>query len=192
MEFLLIGESKIKIVLTRREAETMSLGGGDIGGADSRRAFWQLINKAKTEVGFDPKGDKLLIQLYPMNDGLELFVTKLGLLPDSSAKMVSRSNRVSLLSRKRSLYAFDNLENLISASRAIRSAAGEIELEGDVYCSNDRYYLSLEEYGKGGEVVEFPCILEFATPLSAELSAYIVEHYTCLEMGRAIERFSCL
>ena len=139
MEFLLIGESKIKIVLTRREAETMNLGGGDIGGADSRRAFWQLINKAKTEVGFDPKGDKLLIQLYPMNDGLELFVTKLGLLPDSSAKMVSRSNRVSLLSRKRSLYAFDNLENLISASRAIRSAAGEIELEGDVYCSNDRY-----------------------------------------------------
>ena len=42
----------------------MHLGQGDVSSADSRRAFWQLISTAKKEVGFDPKGDKLLIQLY--------------------------------------------------------------------------------------------------------------------------------
>ena len=98
MEFLLIGESKIKIVLTRSEADEMNLVGGDISDADNRRVFWRLIGMAKERVGFDPAGDKLLIQLYPMKEGVELFVTKLGILPDASARLVARSDKISLLS----------------------------------------------------------------------------------------------
>jgi negative regulator of genetic competence, sporulation and motility len=192
LEFLLVGESKIKIVLTKKEAEQMHLGQGDVSSADSRRAFWQLISTAKKEVGFDPKGDKLLIQLYPMKEGVEIFVTKLGLLPDSSAKMVSRSNRVSLLSKKRCFYALDSLDNLVAAARAVRATSEGVEIESDVYLSQDRYFLSIEEYGKGGEVVEFPCILEFATPLAADLSAYIIEHATCLTEGDGVKKFSAL
>jgi negative regulator of genetic competence, sporulation and motility len=192
LEFLLIGESKIKIVLSREEADEMNLVSQDISGADNRRAFWRLINMAKDRVGFDPMGDKLLIQLYPMKEGLELFVTKLGLLPDSSARLVARSDKVSLLSKKRSLYAFDSLDDLIDAARAVKSAAGGIAIESDVYTSNEKYYLSIEEYGKGGEAVEFPCILEFATPITADFSAYIVEHSECLVLGEAIEKFSRL
>ena len=192
MEFLLIGESKIKIVLTRSEADEMNLVGGDISGADNRRAFWRLISMAKERVGFDPAGDKLLIQLYPMKEGLELFVTKLGLLPDSSARLVAKSDKISLLSKKRSLYAFDSLDNLVAAARSVRVVSGDIHIESDAYTANDKYYLSIEEYGKGGEAVEFPSILEFATPITAELSAYITEHSECLATGDAILRFSRL
>lgn len=192
MDFLLIGESKIKIVLTRREADELNLVGGDISDADNRRAFWRLIGMAKERVGFDPAGDKLLIQLYPMKEGVELFVTKLGILPDSSARLVARSDRISLLSKKRSLYAFDSLDNLVAAARSVRAASGDISIESDAYILNDKYYLSIEEYGKGGETVEFPCILEFATPITAELSAYIVEHSECLATGDAILKFSLL
>ena len=163
MEFLLIGESKIKIVLSRGEAEEVHLAEMNISHADSRRAFWRIIGRAKEEVGFDPKGDKLLIQLYPMKDSIEIFVTKLGLLPDSSARLVAKSERVSLLSKKRSLYAFMCLNDLILASRAVKALAGDIHIESDVYIERERYFLSIEEYGKGGEVMEFPCILEFAT-----------------------------
>ena len=192
MEFLLIGESKIKIVLTRTEADEMNLVSQNISDADNRRAFWKIIGVAKERVGFDPAGDKLLIQLYPMKEGVELFVTKLGILPDSSARLVARSDKISLLSKKRSLYAFDSLDNLVAASRSIRSVSGDIQIESDVYTANEKYYLSIEEYGKGGEVVEFPCILEFATPITAELSAYIVEHSECLATGDAILKFSRL
>lgn len=192
LEFLLIGESKIKIVLTRAEADEMNLAGHEISDADNRRAFWRLIGMAKERVGFDPAGDKLLIQLYPMKDGLELFVTKLGILPDSSARLVAKSDKISLLSRKRSLYAFDNLDALIAAARSVRSVSGDIPIESDAYMANEKYYLSIEEYGKGGEAVEFPSILEFATPITAELSAYIVEHSECLATGDAILKFSRL
>lgn len=192
MEFLLIGESKIKIVLNKEESVEYNLGNGEISGADSRRSFWTLINIARERCGFDPAGDKLLIQFYPMKDGTEIFVTKLGILPDSSARLVSRSDKISLLSKKRSIYAFDSLDDLILAAHAVEKIARGIDIESDVYLSNDKYFLSIEEYGKGGETVEFPCILEFATPITAELSAYIIEHSTCLTEGDGIERFSSL
>lgn len=195
MEFLLIGESKIKIVLSREEAEGYGLDSGtpDVSGPVARRAFWRILDRAKAEVGFDPAGDKVLIQVYPIkNGGCEIFVTKLGILSESSARLVSKSDRIAMLSKKRSLYAFDNIEDIIAASVAVRSISREISPKSDVYTDGKKYYLSIEEYGKGGEPIEFPCILEFGTGLTAELSGYICEHADCLTEGDGIERFSSL
>ena len=191
----MIGESKIKIVLDSEEAERHGLNTGapDISGPAARRAFWRILERARAEVGFDPAGDKVLIQLYPIKSGgCELFVTKLGILSDSSARLVSKSDRVAMLSKKRSLYAFDELDDIISASVAVRAISQGISPISDVYTDGARYFLSIEEYGKGGEPLEFPCILEFGTAMTAELSTYISEHATRLTEGDGIERFSSL
>ena len=195
MEFLLIGESKIKIVLSSAEAKKQGLdtSSTDVSGPLARRVLWRILDMAKTEVGFDPKGDKVLIQLYPLaNGGCELFVTKLGILSESSARLVSKSDRIAMLSKSRSLYRFDDLSDIISASRAVKSITGELSPKSDVYLDGDKYYLSIEEYGKGGEPVEFPCILEFGMGLTAELSSYIYEHADRLTDGDGIDRFSSL
>ena len=195
MEFLLIGDSKIKIVLSREEAEQHGLDKGtpDVSGPSARRSFWRILEQAKSEVGFDPAGDKVLIQLYPIKSGgCEIFVTKLGILSESSARLVSKSDRIAMLSKKSSLYVFDSPEDLISATKAIKSRAGGFVPIADVFCDEEKYYLSIEEYGKGGEPVEFPCILEFSSVLTADLSIYICEHTDRLTDGDAIERFSSL
>ncbi len=195
MEFLLIGDSKIKIVLSKEEAERYRLdtASPDISGPSARRIFWRILEQAKLQVGFDPAGDKVLIQLYPLkNGGCELFVTKLGILSESSARLVSKSDRIAMLSKKRSIYAFDSLEDIIGAARAIKARSGDVSPNSDVYTENDKYYLAIEEYGKGGEPVEFPCILEFGTGITAELSTYISEHADRLTDGDGIERFSML
>ena len=195
MEFLLIGESKIKIVLSRAEAESYGLSGvsADAGSHGARRAFWRVLDRARAEVGFDPAGDKVLIQLYPTADsGCEIFVTKLGILSESSARLVSKSDRIAMLSKKRSIYAFDTLDDIIAAAVAVKAQVGTLSPVSDVYTDGTRYYLSVEEYGKGGEPVEFPCILEFAAQVTAELSSYISEHADRLTDGDGIERFSTL
>ena len=195
MEFLLIGESKIKIVLGSEEAKNQGLDttSADVSGPVARRVFWRILDMAKSEVGFDPKGDKVLIQLYPLaSGGCELFVTKLGILSESSARLVSKSDRIAMLSKSRSLYSFDDLDHIIGASRAVKSITGELSPKSDVYVDGDKYYLSIEEYGKGGEPVEFPCILEFGMGLTAELSSYIYEHADRLTDGDGIDRFSSL
>ena len=195
MEFLLVGESKIKIVLTEEERESYGLGASapDISGPGARRSFWRILDMAKKDVGFDPSGDKILIQLYPIkNGGCEIFVTKLGILPESSARLVSKSNKVAMLSKKNSLYAFDDYEDLIKAARAVRAVSGDTLPQSDVFVSDDRYFLSIEEYGKGGEPLEFPCILEFGIGLAADVFIYILEHAVQLTNGDGIERFSLL
>jgi negative regulator of genetic competence, sporulation and motility len=195
LEFLLIGESKIKIVLTPKEADEFGLQGvsADVGSHIARRAFWRVLDRARAEVGFDPSGDKVLIQLYPTADsGCEIFVTKLGILSDSSARLVARSDRVTLLSRKQGIYAFECLDDLISASRAVRSRLSQSPPPSDVYSDGTKYYLVIEEYGKGGESIEFPCVLEFATCLATDSIAYICEHAARLTDGDAIDRFSTI
>jgi hypothetical protein len=148
---------------------------------------------AKSEVGFDPSGDKVLIQLYPIkNGGCEIFVTKLGILPESSARLVSKSNKVAMLSKKKGLYVFSDIDELICAARAVMAVSGDVLPESDVFYANDKYYLSIEEYGKGGEPVEFPCILEFGVGLAADVLNYVSEHATRLTEGDAIAKFSCL
>ena len=195
MEFLLIGESKIKIVLNEFEADKYRLDSSlpDISGPGARRSFWRILDMAKSEVGFDPAGDKILIQLYPLNSGgCELFVTKLGILSESSARMVSRSDRVAMLSKKRSVYSFENQDDVISAAKAVKRSVGDVSPVSDIFTDGEKYYLSIEEYGKGGEPMEFPCILEFGTGLTADILTYIYEHTKCLTQGDGIEKFSML
>jgi negative regulator of genetic competence, sporulation and motility len=195
LEFLLIGESKIKIVLTSDEARKYRLttSSAETCGPSARRSFWRVLDLAKAEVGFDPAGDKVLIQLYPIKDGgCEMFVTKLGLLPESSAKLVLKSDKISMLQKRNSLYAFDSLESLISSSRALKLVAESIKIKSSVYELAGKYYLLIEEYGRGGDPVEFPCVLEFATGLTADLAAYVLEHAECIAEEKAIEIFSAM
>ena len=193
MEFLLIGDSKLKIVLNEEEINRYKLHFSCTDGCSSgfRRSFWKILEEAKSRVGFDPEGDKILIQLYPTKDGgTEIFVTKLGILSDASARTVSRSDRVTLLSHKRGLYALDSLEDVGRVAReAVRRLDGELP-ESDLFYDGVRYYLSVDEYGKGGEVMEFPFILEFASSVSGELYSYISEHAEMIAKGDAVKRFS--
>ena len=195
MEFLLIGETKLKIVVSDEEMKKygFSAASSDTGGQGLRRAFWRVLDIAKAEVGFDPAGDKVLIQYYPIKSGgCEIFVTKLGILPEASARLVSRSNKIEILSRNRSYYAFDSLSELCAFCKAIKISSPNSFPKSDVYHDSDKYFLAIEEYGKGGETVEFPCILEFAKGLTAEFGVYISEHADLLSDGDGIEKFSLI
>lgn len=194
MEFLLIGESKLKIVLTEADMKEYGLRmNGESPDGGGRRSMWRILDLARAEVGFDPSGDKILIQFYPQKGlGCEVFVTKLGILPDSSARMVSKSDRVSLLSRRLSCFRFDTLEALIAAARSVKARCEGIRVEADVYKSRDSYFMSVEEYGKGGEPAEFPQLSEFGERLTAECGAYIGEHFDKILHADGIETLAML
>ena len=191
MEFLLVGEAKLKIVVNDEEMKIYKLDAYSDGGAAIRRSFWRILDIAKAEVGFDPAGDKVLIQFYPLKSGgCEIFVTKLGILPESSARLVARSNKISLLSKNNRYYSFSSLDDLSLAAKAVKGRADEASVKSDVYYDGRLYFLAIEEYGKGGEPIEFPCILEFGEGLTADFGIYISEHAEQLTDGDAIDRFS--
>ena len=180
MEVLLIGKSKMKIVLNAEQMKGFGLNVTDEckDTASVRRRLYAILEDAGRISGFDYTEDKLLIQFYPMESGgCEVFVTKLGLLPDVSAKMVQSSDRITVLSKRRSYYAFSSSQDLTSALIAIKNHPSAVKPKGDIYLTKSgKYLLSLEEYGKEDFYSEFALIHEFATKLKAETECYIIEH----------------
>jgi hypothetical protein len=133
------------------------------------------------------------VQFYPTAEGgCEVFVTKLGILSGASAKIVSRSDKLALLSRERLLYSFDGKEPLILAAKAVINRC-KLPPKSDLYLlSEDKYFLHVEEHGKGGESSEFPSILEFGRSIPTDFMTYLREHGTLLIKDSALERISLL
>ena len=192
VEFLLVGDSKLKMLLSESEMKEYKLGAGDAEscGSGFRRSFFKILEIAKAEVGFDVGGDKVLIQFYPMQGACEIFVTKLGLLSDASARVVARSDKITMLSRKRGVYFFEDAPALAKVCALIAERCDGVLPDCDAYSDGSHYFLSIDEYGRGGEVMEFPFIIEYGTALSREFDAYISEHTSLLAKGDAVKRFS--
>ena len=194
MEVLLIGEAKMKIVLTAEETKKYAL---DIPEPSkeahkARRAFWNVLDEARRRARFDPAGDKVLVQFYPMESGgCEIFVTKLGILSPSTAKLVSESDRVTLLSKSRAFYAFSTADDAIGAAVAIKNHPSGVIPKGDLYfLSGIGYVIAIEEFGKGDEQCEFASLIEYGRRLSSELASYISEHGVLLIKETAIKEIS--
>ena len=193
MDFLLIGESKIKVTLSDAEIKEYNLSDflKGINTHFTRRSFWRILGEAKKKVGFDAAKDKVLIQFYRTPAiGCEVFVTKLGILAPESARLVAGSDKVTLLSRTETVYGFDTLDDLVSAARSIRSHVGNYESKSEVYRIKSAYYLIIEEYGKGDETSEFPQIMEFGNRLTAEIASFVREHGEPIYASDAVNQLS--
>ena len=117
MKFLLIGQSKLKVTMTREESERYNIKAedSDYSGSDIRRTLRKILSEAKEKIGFDIGQEKVLIQIYPTDDGgLELFATKLGTLGDRERRTVSASDNLTTFSGSRGIYCFSNLIFIIT------------------------------------------------------------------------------
>ena len=191
MKFLLVSDSKLKITITKKEMNEYSIDPETVDhfNSASRRGFWRVLELARSRVGFDVSGDKVLIQFYPINAGeCEVFVTKLGILSPRNANLVSRSEKVNTLERRCNYYAFDSREDLATVAREILALA---PAESSLYSLPDgRLVLSILEYKTGGEYAEFPIFAEYSRHLSADFEGYLLEHSEVLIEDNAVEKLA--
>ncbi len=190
MELILINASKLKIMLTDSDMEKYDLNAEtvDYDNTATRRAFWSILDDAKTETGFNAASDRLFIQMYPSRDGgCEMFVTKLG-APDMSIpeKKPRRSSQERLF-----VYSFECLNFLMRVCKRLwllgrkgRSCA-YVEEGGKCYlflwersAECPRAHTFIQEYG---------CSEHADTML-----LYIKEHASPLCEERAVETLGAL
>lgn len=178
MEFLVVSDSKLKIMMSREDMIKYEIDGDDIDYDDpkTRRAFWRILDAAKEACGFEASGDKVLIQFYPAKDGSEIFVTKLGLISPGAERTIAKSSKVAMLSTKMAIYQFLSFENLVYAVRMIEET--ECEKPPKAYFDdNGAYYLIVEERrGGSGKMLDISPITEFGKEIPSNLSSYISEH----------------
>lgn len=194
MEVLKINSAKLKIMLTFDDMIEYGLCADkiDYNDTSTKRSFWKILDKARELSGFDTEGDKVLIQFYPSKDGgCELFITKLGLVPSLAEKTISKSNRITMLASRKTLYKFDDLDSLVKISKVL--CGKDSVRESDLFSEREGcFYLELAERGssKGAHISELAVISEYAKPIPEVLYPYIREHCEKLTNGDAIKQLS--
>lgn len=177
MDFLVVSDTKLKIMMNREEMKKYGIDGEDIDydNPKIRRAFWRILDVAKEKCGFEASGDKVLIQFYPAKDGSEIFVTKLGLISAGAERTIAKSSRVAMLSTKTSVYTFPNLTSLCRAARLIDFETCERPPRA-FFDENGSYYMVTEERRGSERTAEISPICEFGREIPSNLAHYIAEH----------------
>ena len=83
MEIIMISDCKLKVMLGEEDLKQFEIKAEqlDYSNTETKRMFWDILNRAKHQTGFDTDGQRVLVQLYPSKQGgCEMFVTKIGLL----------------------------------------------------------------------------------------------------------------
>lgn len=196
MEFILINENKIKVMLTEQDLKEFEIDAEDLdySNTDTKRMFWDILSRAKHSTGFDTDGHKVLVQLYPSrHGGCELFVTKIGeLCPAEDGCMLSSKSadtrndkklsklRIREQSEKTeaSVFLFESLCDLLSVCR--RLAALGYDEKSSAYIDTDkRYYLFLEGIDTSGyiplDIYSFIC--EFGVTQNVKTSFCYLGEY---------------
>lgn len=175
MEFILIGEDKIKVIMSEEDLEEFELSAEelDYANTETKRMFWDVLSRAKARTGFDTDGQKVLVQLYPSKDGgCEIFVTKLGSLYKESEELGEgcalaesappRRRRKTAGAEKTysAVYSFSNLEDMIRVCRELHRRG--YKEDSHAYISDARvFYLvlsgSIDEVGILSERTRFIC-----------------------------------
>ena len=78
MEFIVINEEKLKVILTSDDMKKLNISAEDLDyqKTSTKRVVWEILDKAKQTEGFDSDNSKLYIQVFPSPDGgCEMFAS---------------------------------------------------------------------------------------------------------------------
>lgn len=180
MEAIRIGEHKLKLSLSAEESRKYGISetAECKDTATVRKNVWQILEAAKGISGFEPSGEKLLIQFYPMkNRGCEIFVTKLGVLSEAGARLVSSSERIAIIEKRKAAYALLGKEVERALADLLNSQCKNAEKSAAYRSEKGDTFIVTEELSRESPEPELLGILEFATRLPESAVNYIEEHF---------------
>ena len=160
MELKLLSENKLKIILTNEDMARMDITCEEMdydGDTNTKRVFWEILDYAKRQTGFDAAAGPVAIRVEDKkDDGCSILVTK----TDSHKRKnehVKYSGSASSYTRsfsplytgtkkKRLIYMFESSDGLLEACRQLMLA--EYDGKSDIFASESdrgRYYLYIED-----------------------------------------------
>ncbi len=209
MDFLRIGESKLKITLTKDELILygMDLSALDYASTETRRAFWAILDDAKHATGFDAAASKVCVQIYTSKTGgCEMFVTAAPSASDTLTLADDKTMALTVCGVLPKLYGeiicyFDSLSKMLAACKIL--AAQGYNSDSSAWHqphelprqSQDSYYLYLagnQTERIAGTVNSSGILAEFGKPLPELNLSYLREHCLPLITDHAVEQLSIL
>ena len=128
MELLLITTSRLKIVMTSADMEKYEItcDNLDYDEKGTKNAIRNILDEAKHKVGFDAKGTKVFVQVFPSKGGgCEMYVTKTGMEHKNSLPVPRRGSG----KEESAVFCFASMERLLAACKQLQSDGNLYESE---------------------------------------------------------------
>lgn len=95
VEIIPINDSKLKIMLDESDMKELHIcEDADCARGETRLAIRTILERAKTQIGFNTEGSEIFVQLYTSKGGgCELFITKSNALPFASLNNEGKSDK---------------------------------------------------------------------------------------------------
>lgn len=206
MKFKKINENKIMVTLSWKELASRDL---DVKSLKSnsvayQKFFWDMMERAQEELGFDVRGSQLMVETVPDKEGnlmititksggeqesqsnlerffSELFQSSLGSLPNLGGGLPE--NEPAPLTEEKEqkdtirydTFRFDDFEALVGFAKSVQ---GPLTLVNKLYLLENSYYLVVKSGAKKQKLVDtlFDIALEFnAYPLESALWMPLLE-----------------
>ena len=202
MELIVIGENRLKIMLTGEDMARYDLTEPDpleqsdyCATPHTREVLRHIFADAHSQIGFDTEGERLFVQLYTSKGGgCEIFVTKLG--DAGEAKLLKRimgKEKICDAQDRLVWLRIDRLEDLTALCR--RLVATGFHGGSHLYISptnGQAWYLSLYVPEEQNSVPCFPFLAEYADELKEEAGLYLGEHGQLICSTSAVETMASL
>ena len=177
MEFIRIGENKIKLSLSEGDMQKYGIQREALEKDTTarRRALWTLLDEVKRETGIDAVAGRTVIEAFPgKKTGCEIFVTVLAKCQEIHT----------------ALYRFEGTAPLRAAVEKLEAAEKE-EIPSSLYALFDgEYLLALRLPGMSGNTpTPYSFLEEYGVrEKSSTFHAYAKEYGVCLYPTSAISR----
>ncbi len=184
MELIPINDSKLKIMLDESDMKELNIcDEADCANNETRHAIRRILERAKSQIGFNTEGSEIFVQLYTSRaGGCELFVTK-GVSGKPEEKRAMLYNMI---------FSFDSLDELCTVCRLLRKKG--IILTSSAYIGEDgRYYIRLEDTSMSAytRLDELSFLHEYGIRERTEhISTYLCEHSRTICSQNAVKLLS--
>lgn len=192
MEYIIISDTKIKIMLTQKELDKYNIDSESfsIGNEEQRLAFRKVLNDACRQSGFDSSASRLMVQMYPAKrGGCEIFVTRLDGTSCGAYSCVFGDiyNEGSTNNEKCACFTFRTFKGLNAVCRHLLNTgySGDSDIyisEGGVY-----YLILIGSTLSDNAYTRLSFINEFAKSTMDDIPGYIYEHGRLVCEKNAVE-----
>lgn len=186
MKLTQLSENELKIILSKEDLSELDLTIRtiDYNTTKTRKAIWDIFDRARAQTGFDAAKNKIYVKLYPLSDGgCEMYVSKVFGKSDVSFCRTSVNRRSMRYVGGNYAYYFEDFDGLYSACKSLRSRS-----DSALYAApNGGYILLLKKAKHTAE--ESARWGEFAVRIkNRHAAAYLAERCRAICESGAVER----
>ncbi len=186
MECVVINQNKFKIALCEADIKKFGLDHAHRASALAlAKQYWGLMAEAAKRHHSFSVAERLLVQSYPTDSGMDVFVTRLSRTADAVQKPIDKPQSSLVLAARGGIFPFGSIDEVVEA--VLHTKDCECYKSSLYYSDDGTYYLFCEERTLLGVCSYLYRMGEFAKALPQMMHSYVIEHSVSLIKDNAIE-----